>query len=70
MFIELEFESGEKTLINVNQIVHVGKYYKDYSCSVIGFNSSGGQNENYMIVKNSYDEIFNYLLESGNIFNK
>lgn len=57
MFIELEFESGEKTLINVNQIVHVGKYYQNKDYSVIGFNSAGGQDENYMIVKNSYSEV-------------
>ena len=70
MFLKLNLKDGQDILVNINKIVHVSQYHVDKNLTVVVFDSAGGQDENYIIVKNTYDEVFNYIAETGNIFTK
>ena len=61
-FIEVDIANTDsKTLVNVDQIVNVGKHESDNIC-YISFNSSGGYSENYIHTKQSYEELKNLIL--------
>ena len=56
-FIEVDIANTDsKTLVNVDQIVNVGRYKSD-NTGYISFNSSGGVYENCIHTKQSYDEL-------------
>lgn len=60
-FIEVDIANTDsKTLVNVDQIVNVGRY-KSEDTGYISFNSSGNQYENYVETKQSYEEL-KYLI--------
>lgn len=69
-FLKLNLKDGQDILVNINKIVHISKYHEDLELTVVVFDSAGGQDENYIIVKNKYDEVFNYICETGSVFNK
>ena len=61
-FIEVDIANTDsKTLVNVDQIVNVGKYKSD-GTGYISFNSSGGAYENCIHTKQSYEELKNLIL--------
>ena len=61
-FIEVDIANTDsKTLVNVDQIVNVGKYMSD-NTGYISFNSSGGADENCIHTKQSYEELKNLIL--------
>ena len=56
-FIEVDIANTEaKALINVAQIVNIGKHYNTGN-GYISFNSSSCQDENYIQTKQSYEEL-------------
>lgn len=65
MFLELDSINGEKVLVNINQIVTIGKKYDDETKTTIAFNSSGMPYENYITVENSYREVVNAIDSCG-----
>ena len=61
-FIEVDIDNTDsKTLVNVDQIVNVGRY-KSEDIGYISFNSSGGNSENCIHTKQSYEELKNLIL--------
>ena len=63
-FIEVDVANTDsKTLVNVDQIVNVGKYKLD-NTGYISFNSSGGNYENCIYTKQSYEELKNLILNA------
>ena len=61
-FIEVDVANTDsKTLVNVYQIVNVGRY-KSGDTGYISFNSSGGHYENCIKTKQSYEELKNLIL--------
>ena len=64
-FIEVDIaNTGSKTLVNVSQIVNVGRYKSD-DTGYISFNSSGGNYENCIHTKQSYEELKSLILNSN-----
>lgn len=62
-FIEVDIANTDsKTLVNVDQIITVGKYYAD-NTGYISFNSSGSNYENYINTKQSYEDLKNLILK-------
>ena len=53
--------TGSKTLVNIDQIVNVGRYKSD-DTGYISFNSSGGNYENCIHTKQSYEELKKLIL--------
>lgn len=63
-FIEVDIANTDsKTLVNVCQIVNVGKYMLD-NTGYISFNSSGGNYENNIYTKQNYEELKNLILNA------
>lgn len=61
-FIEVDIANTDsKTLVNIDQIVNVGRYKSD-NTGYISFNSSGGNYENCIHTKQSYEELKNLIL--------
>ena len=61
-FIEVDVANTDsKTLVNIDQIVNVGRY-KSEDTGYISFNSSGGQYENCIHMKQGYEELKNLIL--------
>ena len=61
-FIEVDIvNTDSKTLMNVDQIVNVGRYMSG-DTGYISFNSSGGHYENCIHTKQSYEELKNLIL--------
>ena len=61
-FIEVDIANTDsKTLVNVDQIVNVGRY-KSEDIGYISFNSRGGNYENCIHTKQSYEELKNLIL--------
>ena len=61
-FIEVDIANTDsKTLVNVDQIVNVGKYKPD-DTGYISFNSSGNQYDNYIQTKQNYEQLKNLIL--------
>lgn len=64
-FIEVDIANTDsKTLVNVDQIVSVGRYRSE-DTGYISFNSSGGNYENCIHTKQGYEELKNLIL-NGN----
>jgi len=64
-FIEVDVANTDsKTLVNVDQIVNVGRYKSD-DTGHISFNSSGSNYENCTHTKQSYEELKNLILNSN-----
>ena len=53
--------TDSKTLVNVYKIISIGRYKSDHT-GCISFNSSGGNYENCIHTKQSYDELKNLIL--------
>ena len=63
-FIEVDIvNTDSKTLVNVDQIVNVGRY-KSEDTGYISFNSSGGNCENCIHTKQSYEDLKNLILSA------
>ena len=61
-FIEVDIANTDsKTLVNVGQVVNVGRYKLD-DTGYISFNSSGGAYENCIHTKQSYEDLKNLIL--------
>ena len=61
-FIEVDIANTDsKTLVNIDQIVNVGRYTSE-DTGYISFNSSGGNYENCIHTKQSYEELKNLIL--------
>lgn len=61
-FIEVYVANTDsKTFVNVDQIVNVGRYKSD-NTGYISFNSSGGNYENCIHTKQSYEELKKLIL--------
>ena len=61
-FIEVDIANTDsKTLVNVDQIVNVGRYMEDNN-GYIAFNSGGGNYVNYVHTKQNYEELKNLIL--------
>ena len=64
-FIEVDVANTDsKILVNVDQIVNVGRYKSDDN-GYISFNSSGGNYENCIQTKQSYEELKNLILNTN-----
>ena len=63
-FIEVDIANTvSKTLVNVDQIVNVGRYKSEYT-GHISFNSSGGVYENCIHTKQSYATLKKLILNA------
>ena len=63
-FIEVDVANTDsKTLVNVDQIVNVGRYEMNYT-GYISFNSSGGVYVNCIKTKQSYEELKSLILNA------
>ena len=63
-FIEVDIANTDsKTLVNIDQIVNVGGYKSD-GTGYISFNSSGGNYENCIHTKQSYEELKKLILNT------
>lgn len=63
-FIEVDVANTDsKTLVNINQIVSVGRY-KSEDTGYISFNSSGGNYENCIHTKQSYATLKKLILNA------
>lgn len=61
-FIEVDIANTDsKTLVNVDHIVNVGRYKSD-GTGYIYLNSSGGNYENCIHTKQSYEQLKNLIL--------
>ncbi|HEM7140894.1 TPA: hypothetical protein U2K51_001939 [Acinetobacter nosocomialis] len=61
-FIELDVANTDrKVFVNINQIVNVGTHY-DNGQGYVAFNTDGFQSENYILTKQSYEEIKELIL--------
>ena len=64
-FIEVDIANTDsKTLVNVDQIVFVGRYTSS-DTGYISFNSSGGVYENCIHTKQSYEYLKNLIINTN-----